>query len=159
MSKDSRKLINQFMQIEGLLHRYMMTGRRGVFMNPHRGQGRVLSLLRLKPYISQKELTYLLDMSKQAIGELLSKLENCGYITRTPSSEDGRIMMITLTEGGKTVAEELANDDRDDEDIFKSLSEEEQQHLIDYLERVIMELRKRAERERNIRDRRNIYRR
>ena len=73
------------MRLEGLLHRHMAVGRQRTFMNPHRGQGRVLSILKLKPEITQKELTYLLDMSKQALGELLKKLENCGYITRTPS--------------------------------------------------------------------------
>lgn len=58
-------------------------------------------MLKLKLEITQKELTYLLDMSKQALGELLSKLEKAGYITRKPSEEDRRMIIITLTEKGK----------------------------------------------------------
>lgn len=101
MNEQNKKLMDLLMRLEGLLHRHMIAGRERKFMNPHRGQGRVLSILKLKPEITQKELTYLLDMSKQALGELLNKLENCGYITRTPSQEDGRVMIVTLTEKGK----------------------------------------------------------
>lgn len=106
-------------------------------MNPHRGQGRILSILKLKPEITQKELTYLLDMSKQALGELLSKLESCGYITRTPSKEDGRVMLITLTEKGKAESAEMESDSDDTEDLFQCLTDDEQKNLEQYLERLI----------------------
>lgn len=33
----------------------------------HIGQGRVLAILKLKPEISQRDLSYLLDMSKQSL--------------------------------------------------------------------------------------------
>lgn len=138
MNEQNKKLLNLLTRLEGLLHRNMMAGQRRGYMNPHRGQGRVLSILKLKPEITQRELTYLLDMSKQALGELLSKLENCGYITRTPSKEDGRVMMISLTEKGKAESEGMENDDEDTEDLFKCLNDEEQRNLSEYLERLIL---------------------
>lgn len=137
MNEQNKKLLNLLMRLEGLLHRHMAVGRQRTFMNPHRGQGRVLSILKLKPEITQKELTYLLDMSKQALGELLKKLENCGYITRTPSREDGRVMIIRLTEKGKTESDEMAVDNDDTEDLFRCLTDEEQKNLMAYLERLI----------------------
>lgn len=141
MNEQSKKLINLFMRLEGLLHRHMaVAGRRKNFINPHRGQGRILSILKLKPEITQKELTYLLDMSKQALGELLSKLEKAGYITRKPSEEDRRVMIITLTEKGKAASGEMENDNEEVEDIFQCLTDEEKDKLSEYLERLVSEL-------------------
>lgn len=137
MSEESKKLMNLLMRLEGLLRRQMMGGRQRAVMNPHRGQGRVLSILRMKKEITQKELTYILDMSKQAIGELLSKLEHCGYITRTPSEEDGRVMIVTLTEKGRTVSDEMDLDGDESENLFQCLTREEQKNLGEYLERLI----------------------
>ena len=58
-------------------------------------------MLKLKPEISQKELSDLLDMRPQSLGELLGKLERNGYITRTPSERDQRVLIIRLTDAGK----------------------------------------------------------
>ncbi len=92
----------EFLKLEALIGRYFAKKRReaGPYGNPHRGQGRVLSLLKLQPKITQKELSFLLDMRPQSLGELLSKLENSGYLTRKPSEEDRRVMIVELTEKG-----------------------------------------------------------
>lgn len=140
MSKDEKKLIDQLMQVVAMMHRNL--GRRESFMNPHRGQGRVLSILKLKPEMTQKELIYLLDLSKQATGELLSKLENCGYITRTPSEEDKRVMMIQLTEEGRTASDKMSSDSEEEDQLFQCLSEEEKNNFSSYLDRIIAEGRK-----------------
>ena len=63
----------QLQQLQMLMHRTMFN-HFGKMHNPHRGQGRVLAILKLKPVISQKELTYLLNMSKQSVAELITKL-------------------------------------------------------------------------------------
>ena len=39
-------------------------------------------------------------MRPQSLGELLSKLEKNGYILRTPSETDRRVMNIKLTDEG-----------------------------------------------------------
>ncbi|MCO5382366.1 MAG: ATP-binding cassette domain-containing protein [Methanosarcina barkeri] len=109
MDKIKDEILEQFIRLQGLLHRYhtqhfMEFGPLG---NSHRGQGRMLSILKLKPEISQKELTYLLDMSKQGLAELLNKLEKKGYIKREPVEEDRRSFNIKLTEEGAAVAGEI----------------------------------------------------
>lgn len=109
----------------------------GGWHNPHRGQGRVLAILKLKPEISQKELGYLLDMSKQSLAELLAKLERNGYITREPSEEDKRVMTIRLTEKGRKAAEGVDNDSLETTKLLDCLNEEELASFSDYLGRII----------------------
>lgn len=114
-------------------------------MTPHRGQGRVLSLLKLQPEIGQKELGYLLDMSKQALAELLSKLEKNGYITRTESEKDRRSYIIKLTEKGREAFSDIEMEENDDFGaLFDCLNEEEQRNLSDYIGRIIAALEERV---------------
>jgi DNA-binding MarR family transcriptional regulator len=132
-----RKLVEQFMQIQWLLirhhHNHMSFGFTG---SPFRGQGRVLKLLKLKPEITQKELSELLDMRQQSLGDLLKKLEQKGYITRTPSETDKRAMIIHLTEKGKNA--EIGDDKQlGIESLFDCLTEEELKNLEEYLGRII----------------------
>jgi len=105
----------------------------------HRGQGRILALLKLKPEISQKELSDILDIRSQSLGELLAKLERNGYITRTPSEADHRIMDIHLTETGQQASGQ-DEQQMDTESLFGCLNEEEQAKLADYLGRIISAL-------------------
>jgi DNA-binding MarR family transcriptional regulator len=98
-----------------------------------------LSLLKLKPEISQKELAHILNIRSQSLGELLAKLERSGYITRTPSEVDRRGMDIRLTESGKAVSEQDV-EPAHQESFFDCLNEEEQSTLSDYLERLIKNL-------------------
>jgi DNA-binding MarR family transcriptional regulator len=76
----TEEVSEQLRQLQMLMHRAVMQkfAQSGGFHNPHRGQGRVLAALKIKPEISQKELTYLLNMSRQSLAELLSKLEKNG---------------------------------------------------------------------------------
>jgi DNA-binding MarR family transcriptional regulator len=139
---ENSNLLEQFTQIQWLLvrhhhnhhhHHHMDFGLMG---NPYRGQGRVLKLLKMQPEITQKELSDLLDMRPQSLGDLLKKLEQKGYVTRTPSENDKRAMIIRLTEKG-------ANEEIGDEEqlgfnsLFQCLSEEEQVQLSEYLKRII----------------------
>ncbi|MBO0447834.1 MarR family transcriptional regulator [Enterococcus ureilyticus] len=125
---EEQTLMEQFLSLQAMMQRYFMKRRRehGPFGNPHRGQGRVLNLLKLKPETTQKELSYLLDMRPQSLGELLVKLEKNGYISREPLESDRRVMVIRLTEAGRAAAE---NSKQDEETIFDVLSESEQEEF------------------------------
>ncbi|QIB70788.1 MarR family transcriptional regulator [Aminipila butyrica] len=111
----------------------------GKSRNPHRGQGRILALLKLKPQISQKELTYLLNMSKQAVAELIAKLERNGYITREPSEEDKRVMTIRLTEEGAKAADHVDDAASETVKILDCFNEEELITFSEYLGRIIQQ--------------------
>ncbi len=131
----------QMQRLQTLMHRMAFHGftndGKTAHHNPYRGQGRVLSVLKMKPLISQKELTDLLDMSKQSLAELLSKLEKNGYIAREPSQKDKRSIMIRLLPEGEKAAEELDEEAMGVVRIFDVLSEEELEQFSGYLDRVI----------------------
>jgi|SRR5690554_3246597 len=138
MSNNQRELLNQIFRLQRLLGKYFHYKymQHGPMANTHRGQGRILVLLKLKPKISQKELSQILDMRPQSLGELLEKLEKNGYITRTPSEKDQRILNVCLTEAGKELAKQKQQQS-DTNDLFIRLNDREQAALRDYLDRVI----------------------
>ncbi|TLG76804.1 MarR family winged helix-turn-helix transcriptional regulator [Culicoidibacter larvae] len=144
MSEQTKNLMEQLRRYEALLHRYLRFkhATKGKFGDPHRGQGRVLAILKMQSEISQKELAYLLDMRAQSLGELLVKLERNGYITRTASSEDRRVMLVALTDAGRKAAEETTQNSFEGDNLFSVLNEEEQAQLGDYLARLIVALEK-----------------
>lgn len=141
---NTNNLPEQLFRLLGLMHRYQALNFRtfGPMGTPLRGQGRVLLLLKMQPAISQKELAYLLDMRQQSLSELLAKLERSGYITRTPSEEDKRITLISLTEEGRKAADEVQAQKKDLCGMFDALNEEEQQQFAGYLQRIIESLQK-----------------
>lgn len=138
MNGETIDLIEEFTRIQWLFHRYHQQNHKhyGPMGDPRRGQGRVLTILKMNPEISQKDLLYLLDMRPQSLGEILSKLTKNGYIVRTPSETDRRVMNIKLTKEGSeaigTNEQEFSFDK-----LFECLSEEEQKNLSSYLKRII----------------------
>jgi DNA-binding MarR family transcriptional regulator len=110
-------------------------------MNPYKGQGRILSLLKMQPEIGQKEIGYLLDISKQALSDSLSKLEKSGYITRIQSEKDKRSYIIKLTDSGFKAAPDSSSEKTEEEYQsgmgFECLRDDEQRTLSDYLGRII----------------------
>ncbi|OZG69658.1 MarR family winged helix-turn-helix transcriptional regulator [Bifidobacterium eulemuris] len=101
------------------------------------GQGRVLTMLTLKDQISQRDLTTILGMSRQAVGELLSKLEQKGYITRRPATQDRRVMMVHLTDEGHAAADHLRRRTHISTDLLDCLTDDELDTLSGYLDRII----------------------
>lgn len=136
MNEIKETVNEQLQQLQMLMHRSSFSGFHGEH-NPHRGQGRVLALLKLKPETSQKELTYLLGLSKQAVAELIAKLERSGYITREPSEEDKRMMIIKLTEEGRKAADDVHSSSAETSQILDCLSDDELATFSDYLGRII----------------------
>ncbi|MDR0861743.1 MAG: MarR family transcriptional regulator [Oscillospiraceae bacterium] len=134
---DSGRLAERVMRFDALLHRYQFHKLRSQqFGNPHRGQGWILTVLKSKPEISQKELGLLLDMRNQSLGEFLNKLERAGYIVRTPSEEDRRTSTVKLTPEGLAAANSVEDKKVGFRALLDCLTEEEQRNFGDYLERV-----------------------
>ena len=136
MSEIKVAINEQLQQLQMLMHRSMFN-HFGKMHNPHRGQGRILAILKLKPEISQKELTYLLNMSKQAIAELIMKLEKNGLVTREPSEDDKRMMTIKLTEKGMKAADDVDDTTLESTKFLDCLNEDELVTFSEYLERII----------------------
>ena len=103
----------------------------------YRGRGRVLSILKERPEISRKELEGQLNISRQALNELLGKLEKGGLVVRTPSETDRRVMMIRLTEKGRVAAVESDEGIHPLTGLLSCLNEEEKASFSDYLDRIL----------------------
>jgi len=144
LNENNMKLLEQFFKAQMLLNRIHSQNFRasGAIGTPHRGQGRVLEMLTRHPEISQKEMGNLLDMRSQSLGEFLAKLERSGLITREPSPEDRRVMIIRLTEAGAVAAEQTAQKPEDANKLFGSLNDEEKAMLGELLSRLIDDFQK-----------------
>ncbi len=69
----------------------------------------VLLVLWEKDSISVSEIGEKLMLDNGTLSPLLKKLEQAGYLTRQRSSEDERVVVITLTEAGKALQEKAKN--------------------------------------------------
>lgn len=148
MDQERNHLWEYLAYIGTLMHRCQAEAYRGngSMASPYKGQGRILGILKLKPEISHKELSYLLGISTQSMSELLRKLENKGYIMRVPSEQDKRSMNIILTEEGKKAVDQSKGFDKCDMDqVFDCLNEEEQAQFKEYLERLEREMLQRLD--------------
>lgn len=136
MTENTHSFMNRFLHFGTLLRRYDTWQQRenGMPGSRHHGQGRLLALLKLQPEITQRQLVYVLDMSRQAVSECLAKLEAAGYITRTPDPDDRRVMRITLTATGRQVADQA--DQSHTDDVFDVLTPDEQTTLDRLLSKV-----------------------
>lgn len=99
------------------------------------GQENILSILAKRESMSQRELQEMLNIQAGSMSEILSKLENKGFLLRAKADDDKRKMMLTITEQGKEkAAEALSNPS---EDLFAVLSQEEQEQLKSLLRKVL----------------------
>ena len=96
----------------------------------HPGQGRLLSLIRENEPVGQKELVELLDIRPSSLSELLKKLEEKGLVSRAQDEADKRNVVVSLTEEGRSLAEQ-AEQGRDalEAKVFDALSEDELHQL------------------------------
>ena len=105
-----------------------------------RGQGRILAALKLKDGIATRELAYVLGIRVPSLNEALSKLENAGYIVREPDPRDRRVQLITLTDSGRALTNQMGEGEPEGDNIFEVLTERERANLNDYLDRLIVRM-------------------
>lgn len=87
--------------------------------------------------VTQRELTGRLGIQPGSASEVIAKLEDAGYIRRTPNEADRRTINIDLTETGKTAAEEAQKERKQrHEQMFSCLSDDEKGQLLCLLEKV-----------------------
>ena len=134
--ESTARLLSQLVDLGHRMSRFQHRGAKP-WGDPRRGQGRVLAILKLKPEISQRELSFLLDMSKQSLAELLGKLEQRGLITREPSAKDRRVMLVRLTKEGEAAAPSRERGNAIGAELLESWTEEDLASLSGYLSRVI----------------------
>ena len=134
--KKTREAFHKFMDVQETVrfahHRRMP--KEGPFADQTRGRGRIIALLNLKDGIATKEMAQILGIRVSSLNELLAKLEKDGYITRTPSEADKRVMLVSLTEKGAEEAQKPHGCFPDK--VFEGFSDEELDALEGYLDRM-----------------------
>lgn len=133
--EDKVNVIEQLRQLQVVMHRAAFRGSRE--HSSYRGRGRVLSILKENPTISRRELEERLDISRQALTELLNKLERSGCIVREPSSEDRRATVIRLTEQGREAARETGEKLSPVSGLLDCLTAEELEQFSGCLEKIL----------------------
>lgn len=132
---DKVNVIEQLRQLQIVMHRTAFRSSRG--HSSYRGRGKVLSILKENPTISRRELEERLDISRQALTELLMKLEKSGCIVREPSPDDRRAMLIHLTERGRAAAGENDEGISPLTELLEGLSAEELELFSGCLEKIL----------------------
>ncbi len=100
-------------------------------------QQRIISILNGEGAMTQRDLTVRLDIQPGSVSEVISKLENAGLIFREQSSDDRRTAYISLTDEGRTQAEEaMEHKKKRREEMFACLTDEEKQTLLALLEKL-----------------------
>lgn len=85
----------------------------------------------------QNQVAEEIHASPSTLSEMLTRLENDGYITRSPDPSDRRAAVLTLTESGTERATELKNEaDSLFSQMFGKLSEDEKNTLTVLLEKL-----------------------
>lgn len=126
-------LHERFRRLQHLMRRSRMTAHHdGPFADITRGRGRVLAALRMQSPIPTRDLAFLLDIRQQSLNELLKKLQADGLIERRPSQEDRRVMVVHLTEAGRSTP--LSGPRAD---YLESLTDEEASTLARLLDKII----------------------
>ena len=102
-------------------------------LDPTRGRGRIISMLKIKDGLSTKELSQVLGIRVSSLNETLSKMEKDGLVSREPSESDKRIILVFLTEAGRAV--EVG--EREEMDMLAGFSDGELEQLSGYISRMV----------------------
>lgn len=115
------------------------------------GQPRVLFYLEDNPKISQRELSEMLDISKEATSVSTRRLEKSGFIERHVCESDRRINLLNLSDKGLEVVKDLrCNFDRINSLMFVDLNSVETKEFQRILEIMNSSLEKRLIDEKNL---------
>ncbi len=112
------------------------------YLGRGKGQGRILYLLYSRGAMTQQELQGLLHIQSSSISEILTKLENAGFITRQRDEADKRRCIVAITPAGiadLTEHEEARRERR--AMLYDCLTPEEEAELV----RILVKLRARWE--------------
>ena len=129
------KIIEQLRQLQAVMHRRAFQKFKDY--SAYRGQGKILRILKEQPEMDRRELEERLNISRQGLTDLLSKLEKNGLILRGPSETDRRAVVIRLTEQGRAAAEETDERIHPLTGLLDCLNPEERTLFSGYLERIL----------------------
>ncbi len=126
------------------LHRMLCTQGMSLKLNP----GELIMLLQIERFLelhpdcpgpTPSQLTMEGHISKPAVSKMIGTLEEKGYLIRTASRQDRRVVYINLTElGKKNLETERKHRDEDMERIVKRMGAERMEQLFGLLDELVL---------------------
>ncbi|MCC8194610.1 MAG: MarR family transcriptional regulator [Deltaproteobacteria bacterium] len=107
----------------------------------HHAQKHVLSILREKKSMNQRDLMEILGVRSASLSELLGKLEKNGLITREKDERDRRNIVISITDAGiASVKDHVTEQRKSAEAVLGPLTRPERQQLGELLLKILVAL-------------------
>jgi DNA-binding MarR family transcriptional regulator len=106
--------------------------------NMHKGQPMLLLALSDHDGLPQSILAKKLVVKPATVSATVKRMEKAGYVVRRRDAEDERISNVYLTDAGRAISSELADQQSDmDELVFEGFSDKEKDQMRNYLERIL----------------------
>lgn len=103
--------------------------------------GDILALLFRSRAVPMKEFAERINRDKSTVTALIKKLIALGYVERFPDPEDGRVVLIRLTEKGWRLKPDFDDISKTLLDrVYRGFSEEEKEVMVRSLERMLKNL-------------------
>jgi DNA-binding MarR family transcriptional regulator len=135
MRREGGFLVSKVHQLSGRIFNRLLR-ERGIEFNS--AQGRILFVLWERDGIPIRELSEKTQLSKSTLTSMLDRLEAAGHISREPSAEDRRVVLVSLTEENRRqrrlydlVSEEMTGL------FYEGFTREEMEEFEDYLRRIL----------------------
>lgn len=109
----------------------------------HFGQVTIMRMIERNENCTQASLAEQLNVTPASVATSTKRLQKAGLITKTIDQENLRCKRLALTEKGRSlIAGHEALFDEYDELIFRSFTDEEKSQLLEYLGRIVAEMKK-----------------
>lgn len=138
---ETRELLGKLRRLINLMQRARTQEFSNHDFNMVDGKGRLLSVLKQKDGLTQRELCEELDIRPSSVGELVRKLEANGLVMRQNNADDRRVMNVYLTESGREFVDKTSSVQSEIRaNLFKEISEEEKDTFARVLQKMIISL-------------------
>lgn len=106
-------------------------------LNVTRSQWSMIVVVARRPGATQRMIAEALEMSEASAGRLIDRLCAEGLLKRQERDDDRRARAVYLTEKAEPLLTKLAElAHKNEERLFRGFSDEELDHLLDYLDRI-----------------------
>lgn len=136
-----RELLSKLRRLTNIIQRARSQEFSSHDVNMMDGKGRLLTVLKTKDGLTQRELSEALDIRPSSVGELLRKLEANDLVIRQNNDADRRVMNVYLTESGRKLIEDSpAVHTEIQVNVLNDISEEEKEVFTRVLTKMIISL-------------------
>ncbi|MDE5853676.1 MAG: MarR family transcriptional regulator [Ruminococcus sp.] len=138
---EDKQLVDMLENVHLLRHLFI---RRTSEKSPlHFGQVAIMKTIEQNENCTQATIAECLGVSPASVATSTKRLQKAGLVTKTVDEDNLRCKRLSLTDKGRSAIESFISIFREyDELIFKNFSEEEKIMLMDFLERLVGEMRK-----------------